>query len=35
MVKINLAVCAQGNVHSTTLRAFSEEEYRKMIGSLP
>lgn len=35
MTRINLAVCSQGNVVSRTLRAFTEEEYRKMIGSLP
>jgi uncharacterized protein with GYD domain len=35
MVKINLAICSQGNVHSHTLRAFGEEEYRKLIAQLP
>jgi uncharacterized protein with GYD domain len=35
MVKINLAICSQGNVHSQTLRAFAEEEYRKLIAALP
>src|SRR5262245_53234879 len=35
MARINLAVCSQGNVASETLRAFTEEEYRKLIASLP
>jgi uncharacterized protein with GYD domain len=35
MTRINLAICAQGNVKSETLRAFSEEEYRKLLASLP
>ena len=35
MVRINLALCALGNVVSETLRAFTEEEYRKILGSLP
>jgi uncharacterized protein with GYD domain len=35
MTKINLTVCARGNVRSQTLRAFSEEEYRKLLASLP
>lgn len=32
--RFNLAVCSQGNVHSHTLRAFSEEEFRKMVAKL-
>jgi uncharacterized protein with GYD domain len=35
MARINLSVCSLGNVRSETLRAFTEEEYRKLIGSLP
>lgn len=35
MVKINLALCSLGNVVSETRRAFTEEEYRKLVGSLP
>lgn len=30
-----LAVGSQGNVHTETLRAFSEDEYRKIVASLP
>lgn len=33
--KALLAVGSQGNIHTQTLRAFSEDEYRKLIGSLP
>lgn len=32
--RLNLAVCSQGNVHSHTLRAFSEEEFRSMVSKL-
>jgi uncharacterized protein with GYD domain len=35
MARINLAMCSQGNVVSETMRAFTEEEYRKILGSLP
>jgi uncharacterized protein with GYD domain len=35
MTRINLSLCSLGNVRSETMRAFSEEEYRKLIGSLP
>jgi uncharacterized protein with GYD domain len=35
MARINLALSAMGNVSSETLRAFTEEEYRKIVGSLP
>jgi uncharacterized protein with GYD domain len=35
MARINLAACSLGNVRSETLRAFAEEDYRKMIASLP
>jgi uncharacterized protein with GYD domain len=30
-----LAIGAQGNVHTETLRAFTEDEYRKIVASLP
>ena len=33
--KALLAIGSQGNIHTQTLRAFSEDEYRKLIGSLP
>ena len=33
--KAILAIGAQGNISSTTLTAFSEDEYRDIIGSLP
>lgn len=33
--KLTLITASQGNVRSETLRAFTEEEYRKLIASLP
>ncbi|MGQ0815451.1 MAG: GYD domain-containing protein [Gemmatimonadota bacterium] len=33
--KLALATGAQGNVRTETLRAFTEEEYRKLVASLP
>ncbi|MBI4282711.1 MAG: GYD domain-containing protein [Chloroflexi bacterium] len=30
-----LTLGSQGNVRSTTLKAFTEQEYRNIIGSLP
>jgi uncharacterized protein with GYD domain len=33
--RINLSICAEGNVQSLTMRAFNEEEYRAIIRSLP
>ena len=33
--RITLAVRSLGNVHVETLRAFKEDEYRKIIDSLP
>ncbi len=33
--KLVLAIGSQGNVRTETLRAFTEEEYRKMIAALP
>jgi uncharacterized protein with GYD domain len=34
MVKINLSLAMGGNVRTTTLKAFSEDIYRKIVGSL-
>lgn len=33
--KVLLTAAAQGNIHTETLRAFTEDEYRKIIASLP
>ncbi len=33
--KLALIIGAQGNIRTETLRAFTEEEYRKLIASLP
>jgi uncharacterized protein with GYD domain len=30
-----LSVAAQGNVSTTTLKAFTEDEYRRIVGALP
>jgi uncharacterized protein with GYD domain len=35
LAKIILTLTAQGNITSETCRAFTEEEYRKIVGSLP
>jgi uncharacterized protein with GYD domain len=35
VAKMALAIGAQGNVRTETMRAFTEEELRKIIGSLP
>jgi len=35
MAKIALALGARGTTRSETLRAFTEEEYRKIIAGLP
>ena len=32
--KFNLTLAMGGNVRTTTLKAFSEDAYRKIIGSL-
>ena len=34
MAKIMLSIGAKGNVRTETLRAFSEQEFRKIAGSL-
>jgi len=33
--KLLLSTAALGNVRTETLRAFTEEEYRKLIAALP
>ena len=33
--KLVLMIGAQGNIRTETLRAFTEEEYRKLIAALP
>ncbi len=33
--KIVLAIASQGNVRTETLRAYTEAEYRRIIGALP
>ena len=33
--KITLALASLGNVHSETLRAFTEDEYRQIVSELP
>ena len=35
MAKVALATASKGGVKTETLRAFTEDEYRKIIGSLP
>jgi len=35
MAKATLAVGSLGNVRTETLRAFTEDEYRKVIADLP
>ena len=35
MAKVLLALGSKGNVHTETLRAFSEDAYVKMISELP
>jgi len=34
-VKLSLAISAKGNVRIETCRAFSEEEYRRIVAGLP
>jgi uncharacterized protein with GYD domain len=33
--KLTLAIGSQGNIRTETLRAFTEDEYRKLIAALP
>ena len=35
IAKLVLAIGAKGNVQTETLRAFTEEEYRKIVAALP
>jgi uncharacterized protein with GYD domain len=35
MTKVSLALASKGNVRTETLRAYTEEEYRKIIAGLP
>jgi len=35
VTKALLAICSKGYAHTETLRAFSEDEYRKIISALP
>jgi uncharacterized protein with GYD domain len=35
MAKAALAIGSLGNVRSETLRAFTEDEFRKIVASLP
>jgi uncharacterized protein with GYD domain len=35
VAKFALAVASQGNVRSETMRAFNEEEYRRIVSGLP
>jgi uncharacterized protein with GYD domain len=35
LAKVLLALAAQGNITSETCRAFTEDEYRKIVGGLP
>jgi len=35
VAKLALAVGSQGAIHTETLRAFTEDEYRKIIAALP
>ncbi len=34
-VKLSLALAAKGNVRTETLRAFTEQEYRRIVSDLP
>ncbi len=35
MTEATITISSQGNVSTETLRAFTEDEYREIIGSLP
>ena len=35
MAKLALAIGSQGNIRTETLRAFTEDEFRKLIAALP
>ncbi len=35
IASLTLAIGSKGNVHSETLRAFTEDEYRQIIAAMP
>lgn len=35
IARVTLALASQGSVHTETMRAFTEDEFRKIISSLP
>ena len=35
ITRVTLALASQGSVHTETMRAFTEDEFRKIISSLP
>ena len=35
VAKALLSICSKGNAHTETLRAFPEDEFRKIISALP
>jgi uncharacterized protein with GYD domain len=35
IARLTLALASQGSVHTETVRAFTEDEYRKIIASIP
>jgi len=35
MAKVALATASKGGIKTETLRAFTEDEYRKIVGALP
>lgn len=35
VAKVSLALGSRGNVRTETFRAFTEEEFRKIVGALP
>ena len=35
VAKLALSIGSQGNTRTETLRAFTEDEYRKMVAALP
>lgn len=35
VAKVSLALASRGNVRTETFRAFTEEEFRKIVGALP
>ncbi len=35
MVKLSLGIASKGNTRTETLRAFTEDEYRKIVKGLP